>query len=61
MPALSAIQYDNKMKSLNDRIMKTHIYKKQAIVAVMRKLLILVYTLWKNDELYDENYVWNQA
>jgi len=59
MPALSAIQYNIKMKSFNDRIMKTHKYKKQALIAVMRKLLILVYTLWKKNEPYNENYIWN--
>jgi transposase len=58
MPALSAIRFNDKMKALNDRIMETHKYKKQGIVAVMRKLLILIYTLWKKDEEYDPDYEW---
>jgi transposase len=58
MPALSAIQHNDKMKIFNKRIMGTHVYKKQGIVAVMRKLLILVYTLWKKDEQYNDNYIW---
>jgi transposase len=58
MPALSAIRNCEKMKKINERIMETHQFKKQGIVAVMRKLLILVYTLWKKDEKYDPNYVW---
>lgn len=61
MPSMSSIQYNHKMKSFNDRIMQTHHYKKQGMVAVMRKLLILAYTLWKKDEPYDENYVWEKA
>ncbi|MCK5538858.1 MAG: IS110 family transposase [Bacteroidales bacterium] len=58
MPALSAIRSDEKMKAFNNRIMETHKYKKQGIVAVMRKLLILIYTLWKKDEEYNQDYEW---
>jgi transposase len=58
MPALTAIRWCEKMKKFNERIMKTHQFKKQGIIAVMRKLLILVYTLWKKEEKYDPNYVW---
>jgi transposase len=61
MPALSAIRFNEKMKSFNERIMKTHSYKKQGIVAVMRKLLILIYTLWKKNEEFSLNYKWGQA
>ncbi len=32
------------------------IVKKQGLIAVMRKLLILIYTLWKKEEEYVENY-----
>lgn len=61
MPALSARNHDLKMKAYSERIMKTHQYPKQAIVAIMRKLLILIYTLWKKDEEYNPNYQWNIA
>lgn len=61
MPAMTSIKHDKKMKSFNDRIMQTHQFKKQGMVAVMRKMLILVYTLWKKNESYDENYIWNKA
>lgn len=61
MPAMTSIQYNSQMKNFNDRIMQTHHYKKQGMVAVMRKLLILAYTLWKKNEPYNENYVWNKA
>ncbi len=60
MPALSAIRFDDKMKAFNNRIMETHKYKKQGIVAVMRKLLILMYTLWKKDEEYNSDYKWGE-
>ncbi len=61
MPAMTSIQHDKKMKSFNDRIMQSHQIKKQGMVAVMRKLLVLTYTLWKKNEPYDENYIWNKA
>lgn len=59
MPALSAIQYNEKIRLFNKRIMEKHKYKKQGIVAVMRKLLILVYTLWKKNDQFNENYIWS--
>ncbi len=61
MPALSAIRFNEKMKSFNERIMETHHYKKQGIIAVMRKLLILIYTLWKKNEEFNPDYKWGQA
>lgn len=61
MPALSAIRCNEKMKSFNERIMQTHPYKKQGIVAVMRKLLILIYTLWKKNQEFIPDYKWQQA
>lgn len=59
MPSLSAIRYNQKIKSFNERIMQTHKYKKQGIVAVMRKLLILIYTLWKKDQEFIPDYKWS--
>jgi len=61
MPALSAIRFNEKMKSFNKRIMETHSYKKQGIVAVMRKLLILIYILWKKNEEFRLYYKWGQG
>ena len=60
MPALSAIKHENKVKTFYERLEKRTPYKKQAIVAVMRKLLILVYTLWKNGQNYDPDFTWQQ-
>lgn len=57
MPALSAISFNKKMKSFNERIMQNHTYKKQGIVAVMRKLLILIYTLWKKNQEFIPDYI----
>lgn len=58
MPAMTAILHNKNLKEFNKRIMETHKFKKQGIVAVMRKLLILVYTLWKKNEPYNSNFAW---
>lgn len=60
MPALSAMKHDKNIKAFYERLEQRKTYKKQAIVAVMRKLLILVYTLWKNGQNYDPDFRWQQ-
>ncbi len=57
MPALSAIQYNKTLKTFYERVNENRTIKKQGVVAVMRKLLILIYTLWKKEEEYVENYM----
>jgi len=54
--AMSATQYNTDLKVFYERINEGRIIKKQGIVAVMRKLLILIYTLWNKKEDYIENY-----
>jgi transposase len=58
MPALSCKKHDKKMKDLYERILERHGYKnkKIAVVAVMRKILHIIYALWKNRTKYDPNY-----
>lgn len=56
MPALSAIQHNKTIKTFYERVNEGRTIKQQGVVAVMRKLLILIYTLWKKDEEYIENY-----
>ena len=59
MPALSAIRYNAPIKALHERIKERNPNAKQkGVVAAMRKLLILIYTLWKKNEVYDKNYSW---
>ena len=60
MPALSAIQSNEPIKRLHERICeKNPDVKRKGVVAGMRKLLILSYTLWKKEENYDCSYSWN--
>ncbi len=58
MPALSCKKYDKKMKDLYERVLERHggKNKKVAIIAVMRKILHIIYALWKNRIKYDPNY-----
>jgi transposase len=56
MPALSAARYNNNLKRLYIRLCKTKINKKIALIAVARKLLILIYCLWKKNEKFIQNY-----
>jgi transposase len=56
MPALSVVRYKNPVfVSLYNRILQRTNKKMKAYVAVQRKLLCLVYTLWKKDEVYNPN------
>lgn len=61
MPALSCIKHEAKFKLLYQRICKRNNWKdkKKAIVAVMRKILIIIYTLWKKNESYNPEYYKN--
>lgn len=56
MPAMSAARNNKTLKVFYNRINEGRTMKKQGLIAVMRKLLILIYTLWKKEEEYIENY-----
>ena len=60
MPAMSAIQYDPRSKRTYERLNERLPKKRQSLIAVMRKLLITIYTLWKNGQEYDPNHQWNK-
>lgn len=56
LPAFTAVKYELSFKTFYERVYgNTHI-KMKAYVAVQRKLLSLIYTLWKNDSNYDPKY-----
>jgi transposase len=56
MPALNAIQYNKDLQTFYERVTDDREVKQQGVVAVMRKLLIIIYTLWKKNEEYIEDY-----
>ena len=56
MPALSAIRSDPQMAAFYSRLFHRHFIPKKSNVAVQKKLLVLIYTLWKNDCAFDPDY-----
>jgi len=56
MPALTSIRHADSSKATFIRIVSKTGIKMKGVVAVQRKLLVLIYTLWKNDAIYDPNY-----
>jgi transposase len=55
-PAFSAIKHTEQMKNHYASLISKHGIKMKAAVAIQRKLLVLIYTLWKTNEPYSENY-----
>ena len=56
MPSLSTIRHSQTYKNIYDRLYEKKGNGLIAGTAVQRKLLGLIYTLWKNDTEFDENY-----
>ncbi len=56
MPALVAIRHNPVLKAVYERLVNNGNPKKVAIVAVMRKLLILSYGVLKSEKPFDINY-----
>jgi len=56
MPALTAIRHSESSKDLFARLVRKTGIKMKGVVAVQRKLLVIMYTLWKNDTVYDPEY-----
>lgn len=55
-PALTSVMHDAHHKALYTRLESKHGIKMKAYTAVQRKLLVLIYALWKKDECYDPDY-----
>lgn len=56
MPAVSAIRSNRIMKTYYNRMLEKGKPKKVGIIAIARKLLLLVYFLWMNETEYDPAY-----
>lgn len=57
MPSLSSIRCCESLSTFYNRLVDKHQVKMKALVAVQRKVLVLVYTLWKNDTEFDPEYL----
>jgi len=53
MPTLVAVRYNEEMKLIYDRLVQRGKPKMLAQMAVMRKIVLLAHSLYKNDETYD--------
>lgn len=56
-PALSVVKYHDEFKHLYLRVYDRTKIKMKGYVAVQRKLLVLIYTLYKKNEAYDPKYL----
>lgn len=55
-PALTAVRYEPQFKQLYERVTLRTAIKMKGLVAVQRKLLLLIYTLFKKNQNYDPNF-----
>lgn len=55
-PAMVATRFNPKMKEIYERIVKSKKIKKIGLVSIQRRLLVLMYSLWKNNTPYIEQY-----
>jgi transposase len=53
MPSMTCVRVNPTLRTFNQRLKPNKVKPMVALVAVQRKLLILMYTLWKNEEYYD--------
>ena len=60
-PALSAVKYTNEFRALFTRVFERTKIKMKGYVAVQRKLLVLIYTLYKKNQPYDPKYATKRA
>lgn len=56
LPALAAIRHDERFKAVFARLVAKHGIKMKAAVAVQRKLLEMIYTLYKTNNPYNKDY-----
>ena len=56
MPALVAVRFNEHLKIVYERLVAKKQNKKIALIAVARKLLCLMYTIWKKKEMYQPDY-----
>jgi transposase len=57
MPALTAIRYDERWKGVYARLVSRHGIKMKAAVAVQRRVLEMMFTVYKSGIAYDKNYL----
>jgi transposase len=56
MPAFTAVKYERVFKEFYERILDRSNIKMKGYVAVQKKLLCLIYSLWKKNQAYDPDF-----
>ena len=56
LPAVSSLRYNPQQRLFYARLRTRHANGRSGVIAVMRKLLLLCYALWKTDRAYDPAY-----
>jgi transposase len=57
LPALTAIRHGQRFKTIFTRLVSQHGIKMKAVVVIQRKLLELIYTLYKTNAMYSEEHL----
>jgi transposase len=57
LPALAAIRHEDRFKAVFARLVAKHGIKMKAAVAVQRKLLEMIYVIYRSQKPYDKNYL----
>ncbi|WP_396171820.1 IS110 family transposase [Flavobacterium sp.] len=57
LPALTAVKWDDNFREIYARLISKHGIKMKALVAIQRKVLELIYVLFKNKTIYDKEYI----
>lgn len=56
-PAITAIKYNAPLENLYARLFDKQHIKMKGYVAVQRKILVMIYTLWKKEEVFNPSYL----
>lgn len=56
MPSLNAKKFNQSLAKFYDRLVEKKAKKMIGVVAVQRKLLLLIFAIWKNGTVYQESY-----
>jgi transposase len=57
LPALTAVKWDENFREIYARLISKHGIKMKALVAIQRKILELIYVLFKNETVYNKEYI----
>ena len=57
LPALTVVKWDDNFRAIYARLVSKHGIKMKALVSIQRKILELIYILFKNETIYDKDYI----